>query len=64
MEENERMQKVTLADGYGAVNFYLLPYTNAGMLRGISDNRVRPLRLCRLYNIPYHLTLLLRQIID
>lgn len=36
MEENERMQKVTLADGYGAVNFYLLPYTNAGMLRGLA----------------------------
>lgn len=36
MEADERIQKVTLKDGQGAVNFYLLPYTNAGMLRSLA----------------------------
>jgi len=32
-EDGEQMQKVTLQDGFGEVNFYLLPYVSAGMLR-------------------------------
>lgn len=32
-EEGERLQKVTLQDAFGAVHFYLLPYTKPGMLR-------------------------------
>lgn len=32
-EEKERIQKVTLEDSYGHVNFYLLPYTKPGMIR-------------------------------
>lgn len=32
-EEGERLQKVILTDEYGAVNFYLLPYTRPGMIR-------------------------------
>ncbi len=32
-EEEEQMQKVTLQDDFGEVNFYLLPYVSVGMLR-------------------------------
>ncbi len=35
-EEQEGIQKVTLSDGQGNVNFYLLPYTSVGMLRGLA----------------------------
>ncbi len=38
-EENGRMQKVTLQDEYGAVHFYLLPYTRPGMLRHMMPER-------------------------
>lgn len=34
-EEGERLQRVTLTDEYGAVNFYLLPYTRPGMIRHV-----------------------------
>lgn len=33
LEEGEQMHKVTLQDDFGEVNFYLLPYVSAGMLR-------------------------------
>lgn len=32
-EEGDRLEKVTLADGYGEVDFYLLPFVKPGMLR-------------------------------
>lgn len=35
-EEGERLQKVLLTDEYGAVNFYLLPYTRPGMIRHLA----------------------------
>lgn len=38
-KEEERIQRVTLEDEQGKVNFYLLPYTSAGMLRGIAGEK-------------------------
>lgn len=36
-EETEKIQKITLQDSYGNVNFYLLPYTKPGMIRHLSQ---------------------------
>ena len=37
-EESERLQKVTLTDEVGEVNFYLLPYVSTGMLRTLAGD--------------------------
>lgn len=36
-EADEQIRKVTLKDDYGEVDFYLLPYTKPGMLRGLTE---------------------------
>ena len=35
-EDGERLEKVTIPDAFGGVNFYLLPYVSTGMLRTLT----------------------------
>lgn len=37
VREDERIEKVTLADAYGNVNFYLLPFVKPSMVRALAD---------------------------
>lgn len=37
VSDEEYMKKITLTDEFGPVNFYLLPFTKPGYLRGMSD---------------------------
>ena len=39
MTENERIEKVTLQDEYGPVNFYLLPFVRPSMVRNVVGTR-------------------------
>lgn len=39
MREGERMERVTLEDSFGRVNFYLLPFVKPGMVREITGAR-------------------------
>ena len=39
-EQEEYLQKFTLKDEYGLVNFYLLPFTKPGYVRKLSDNEI------------------------
>ena len=38
--EEEHLRKVTLTDEWGPVNFYLLPFTKPGMVRGLFPDKI------------------------
>lgn len=38
--EEEHLRKVTLTDEWGPVNFYLLPFTKPGMVRGLFQDKI------------------------
>lgn len=39
MQEGETIERVTLTDDFGAVNFYLLPFVRPGMVRNVVDTK-------------------------
>lgn len=39
MQKGETIERVTLTDDFGAVNFYLLPFVRPGMLRNVVDTK-------------------------
>lgn len=39
MQKGETIERVTLADDFGAVNFYLLPFVRPGMVRNVVDTK-------------------------
>lgn len=39
MQEGETIERVTLTDDFGAVNFYLLPFVRPGMVRNVFDTK-------------------------
>lgn len=39
MQKGETIERVTLTDDFGAVNFYLLPFVRPGMLRNVFDTK-------------------------
>ena len=41
MQEGETIRRVTLADGYGEVDFYLLPFVKPGYVRKLFDEEIK-----------------------